>query len=172
MLPRISGLDVLRRMRAARIRTQTILLTARDSMKDIVDGLDAGADDYITKPFALDVLLARVRAAARRVPEKSMPVIQYMDLSLNPKTLEMQRGGRVETLTRTEYALLETLVQRAEHVVQRNVLIDEGWGQNSDVSFDSLYVFIRSLRKKITHAGEKQLLHTIRGVGYCLKGKP
>jgi len=171
MLPRMDGFTVLRKLRAMRMRTQTILLTARDSMKDIVDGLDAGADDYVTKPFALDVLLARVRAAARRVPEKTQAGLRFKDLHLIPQTLELDRAGRVEQLTRTEYLLLETLIRRAGTIVPRSVLIDEGWGFDADVSVDSLYVFIRSLRSKITHPGELELLHTVRGVGYSLRSE-
>jgi two-component system response regulator MprA len=138
-------------------------------MADMVRGLDAGADDYLTKPFALDVLLARMRAAARRVPERQPEVLCLGDLMLRSQTCDLQRGDRVEPLTRTEYALLEALMRRAGSIVPRNVLIDEGWGPNSEVSFDSLYVFIRALRIKITHPGETELLHTVRGVGYSLR---
>jgi DNA-binding response OmpR family regulator len=169
MLPRMDGFTVIRKLREDRLRTQTIILSARDSMSDVVHGLDAGADDYLTKPFALDVLLARMRAAARRVPERAPSALRFGDLALLPQTCELRRGDRVEPLTRTEYALLETLMRRAGSIVPRDVLIDEGWGQHSDVSFDSLYVFIRSLRTKIAHPGEAELLHTVRGVGYALR---
>jgi DNA-binding response OmpR family regulator len=169
MLPRMDGFTVIRKLREDRLKTQTIILSARDSMADVVHGLDAGADDYLTKPFALDVLLARMRAAARRVAERPPQVLRVGDLVLRPQTWEFERAGRVESLTRTEYALLETLMHRAGAIVPREVLIDEGWGPNSDVSFDSLYVFIRSLRAKLTHPGETELLHTVRGVGYSLR---
>lgn len=169
MLPRVDGFTVIRKLREDRMPTQTIILSARDSMADMVRGLDAGADDYLTKPFALDVLLARMRAAARRVPERQPEVLCLGDLMLRPQTCDLQRGDRVEPLTRTEYALLEALMRRAGSIVPRNVLIDEGWGPNSEVSFDSLYVFIRALRIKITHPGETELLHTVRGVGYSLR---
>jgi DNA-binding response OmpR family regulator len=169
MLPRMDGFTVIRKLREDRLRTQTIILSARDSMSDVVHGLDAGADDYLTKPFALDVLLARMRAAARRVPERTPQALCFGDLLLLPETCELRRGDRNEPLTRTEFALLETLMRRAGSIVPRDVLIDEGWGPNSDVSFDSLYVFIRSLRTKITHPGEPELLHTVRGVGYTLR---
>jgi DNA-binding response OmpR family regulator len=171
MLPRIDGFTVIRKLREDRLKTQTIILSARDSMADVVHGLDAGADDYLTKPFALDVLLARMRAAARRVVERPPEVLCAGDLILRPQTWEFERAGRVESLTRTEYALLETLMRRAGAIVPREVLIDEGWGPNSDVSFDSLYVFIRSLRAKLTHPGETELLHTVRGVGYTLRSE-
>jgi DNA-binding response OmpR family regulator len=169
MLPRMDGFTVIRKLREDRLKTQTIILSARDSMSDVVHGLDAGADDYLTKPFALDVLLARMRAAARRVPARAPEAMRLGDLMLLPQTCELRRGDRVEPLTRTEYALLETLIRRAGSIVPREVLIDEGWGPHSDVSFDSLYVFIRSLRSKITHPGESDLLHTVRGVGYALR---
>jgi DNA-binding response OmpR family regulator len=169
MLPGMDGFTVIRKLREDRLKTQTIILSARDSMADVVHGLDAGADDYLTKPFALDVLLARMRAAARRVAERPPQVLRVGDLVLRPQTWEFERAGRVESLTRTEYALLETLMRRAGAIVPREVLIDEGWGPHSDVSFDSLYVFIRSLRAKLTHPGETEMLHTVRGVGYSLR---
>jgi DNA-binding response OmpR family regulator len=169
MLPRMDGFTVIRKMREDRLKTQTIILSARDSMSDVVHGLDAGADDYLTKPFALDVLLARMRAAARRVAERPQHVLRLGDLSLYPQTCALHRGDRVEQLTRTEYALLETLMRRPGNIVPREVLINEGWGLAADVSVDSLYVFIRSLRTKITHPGETEMLHTVRGVGYMLR---
>jgi two-component system response regulator MprA len=140
-------------------------------MRDVVYGLDAGADDYLTKPFALDVLLAKVRAAVRRVPEPMSQGLQFEDLILRSNQYELQRGDRVETLTRTECALLESLMRRARTVVPHGVLIEEGWGSDCDVSFDSLYMFIRALRSKITHQGEPELLYTVRGVGYSLRGE-
>ncbi len=169
MLPRIDGLTVIRKLREVRTRTQAIIVSARDTMSDIVCGLDAGADDYLTKPFALDVLLAKVRAAARRVPEAPPRVLQFEDLILRPHQFELQRGDRIGALTRTECALLETLMRRARTVVPHAALIEEGWSSDADVSYDSLYVFIRALRSKITQGGEPELLHTVRGVGYSLR---
>lgn len=169
MLPRIDGFSVIRKLREDRIAVQTIIVSARDSMDDIVRGLDAGADDYLTKPFALDVLLAKVRAAARRAPDPIPSEIAINDLILRPHRFEMQRGERVESLTRTECALLETLMRRAGTVVPHVALIEAGWSNDIDVGFDSLYVFIRALRAKITHAGESELLQTVRGVGYSLR---
>jgi DNA-binding response OmpR family regulator len=169
MMPRMSGLEVIRRMRNDRMATQTILVSARDSMADIVQGLDAGADDYLTKPFALDVLLAKVRATERRVPISDAPAQRFEDLELRAHCFEAQRGERVVPLTRTECALMEVLMRRARTVVPHGVLIDQAWGPGSDVSFDSLYVFIRALRSKITQQDEPELLHTVRGVGYCLR---
>jgi two-component system response regulator MprA len=169
MLPKMDGFSVIRKLRADRITVQTIIVSARDSMEDIVRGLDAGADDYLTKPFALDVLLAKVRAAARRAPEPIPSEIAIRDLVLRPHRFEMQRGERVESLTRTECALLETLMRRAGTVVPHAVLIEAGWSNDIDVGYDSLYVFIRALRAKITHRGESELLQTVRGVGYSLR---
>jgi two-component system response regulator MprA len=169
MLPRLDGYSVIRKLRDDRLRVQTILVSARDSMKDVVDGLDAGADDYLTKPFALDVLLAKVRATERRIPLTEPQAKQFEDLVLRPHLFELQRGERVVSLTRTECALLETLMRRPGMVVPHGVLIEEGWGSEADVSFDSLYVFIRALRAKIARKGEPELLHTVRGVGYTLR---
>ncbi len=171
MLPRMDGFTVIRKMREDRLHTQVIMVSARDSMSDVIYGLDAGADDYLTKPFALDVLLAKVRAVTRRVPVSMSPGMQFEDLILRPNKYELQRGERIETLTRTECALLESLMRRARTVVPHGVLIEEGWGDECDVSFDSLYVFIRALRSKITRPGEPELLYTIRGVGYSLRAE-
>jgi DNA-binding response OmpR family regulator len=171
MLPRMDGFTVIRRLREERMRTQAIIVSARDTMQDVVHGLDAGADDYLTKPFALDVLLAKLRAAARRVPVRAPQALQFEDLVLRAHQFELQRGGRVAALTRTECALLGVLMRRARSVVPHAVLIEEGWSGDADVSYDSLYVFIRALRSKITRPGEIELLHTIRGVGYSLRSE-
>lgn len=138
-------------------------------MQDIIHGLDTGADDYLTKPFALDVLLAKVRAAERRISSPVPQILEFGDLILRPHLFELQCGPRVAQLTRTECALMAVLMRRAKNVVPHGVLIEEGWGPGADVSFDSLYVFIRGLRAKITQPGERELLHTIRGVGYSLR---
>ena len=169
MLPRMDGFTVIRKLRDDRLTTQTIIVSARDSMEDIVRGLDAGADDYLTKPFALDVLLAKVRAAARRAPIPIPHELVFEDLILRPHLFELQRGERIVSLTRTECALLETLMRRAPAVVPHAVLIEGGWNTDADVGYDSLYVFIRALRAKITQPGEIELLYTIRGVGYSLR---
>jgi two-component system response regulator MprA len=169
MLPRMDGLSVLRRLREARLHTPVIIVSARDAGPDIVLGLDSGADDYLTKPFELNILLARVRAVARRAPAAQPADLTFGDLKLNPGTYQMQRGSRTVSLTRTEFALLETLIRRAGMVVPRDVLIEEGWGGESDVSDANLYFFVRALRSKITQPGEPELLHTVRGVGYSLR---
>jgi DNA-binding response OmpR family regulator len=169
MLPRMDGFAVIKKLRENHLRTQTIIVSARDSMGDIIQGLDAGADDYLTKPFALDVLLAKVRATERRIPTPLPQVIEFEGLIVRPHLYELQRGSRIVSLTRTECALMETLMRRAPTVVPHGVLIEEGWGTDTDVGFDSLYVFIRALRGKITQPGEQELLHTVRGVGYFLR---
>ena len=171
MLPRLDGLSVLRKLREARLPTPVIIVSARDAGPDIVQGLDSGADDYLTKPFELEVLLARLRAVARRAPSLPPSDLQYADLRLNPGTYQMHRGVRTVSLTRTEYVLLETLIRRAGMVVPREVLIGEGWGPESDVSDANLYFFVRSLRSKITQPGETELLHTVRGVGYSIRSE-
>jgi DNA-binding response OmpR family regulator len=171
MLPRRDGFDVIRNLRLAKQTLPTIMLSARDAMSDIVRGLDSGADDYLTKPFALDVLLARVRALTRRGPATYPSDLRFEDLVLSSRTHELQRGERVVSLTRTEYALLETLIRRAGCIVPREVLVEAGWGGGAEVSDGTLYVFIRGLRAKIAAPGEKQLLHTARGVGYTLRSE-
>jgi DNA-binding response OmpR family regulator len=171
MLPRLDGLSVLKRLRDARLHTPVIIVSARDAGNDIVRGLDSGADDYLTKPFELDILLARVRAVARRAPAPQRADLSFQDLRLNPSTYQLHRGTRTESLTRTEYALLEKLIRSAGMVVPREELIEEGWGVESDVNDGNLYFFIRALRSKITWPGESELLHTVRGVGYSIRGE-
>ena len=171
MLPRLDGLTVLRKLREARVQTPVMIVSARDAGPDVVEGLDCGADDYLTKPFELDILLARIRAVARRVPAAQPADLRFQDLKLNPGTYQLQRGDRTVSLTRTEYALLETLIRRAGMVVPREVLIEGGWGRESDVSDANLYFFVRALRSKITQPGESELLHTVRGVGYSIRSE-
>jgi DNA-binding response OmpR family regulator len=171
MLPRMDGVSVLKRLRDARMQTPVIIVSARDAAPNIVQGLDSGADDYLTKPFELDILLARVRAVARRAPTAQPAELTFRDLKLNPGTYQLHRGERTVALTRTEYALLETLIRRAGMVVPREVLIEEGWGRESEVSDANLYFFVRALRSKITQPGETELLHTVRGVGYSIRGE-
>jgi DNA-binding response OmpR family regulator len=141
-------------------------------MADIVHGLDVGADDYLTKPFALDVLLARVRALSRRSPVTCPDDLSYGDLRLDRRNHELKRGDRKATLTRTEFALLEILMRRAGSIVPRGVLIEAGWGGDTDVNDATVYVFMCSLRAKISQGDESQLLHTARGVGYTLRAEP
>jgi len=169
MLPRRDGFEVIRNLRAAKQTTPTIILSARDTTSDIVQGLDLGADDYLTRPFALDVLLARVRALSRRGVANYARDLQYGDLSLNCRTHELRRADRTVALTPTEYALLEVLMRRSGCIVPREVLTEAGWGGGVDVQDGTLYVFMRALRAKIARPGERQLLHTARGIGYTLR---
>ncbi len=172
LLPRLDGFSVLKKLREARLRTAVIIVSARDALADIVHGLDSGADDYLTKPFELDLLLARVRAVGRRAPASGQSAeLTFEDLKLKPGSYELQRGERTVPLTRTECALLEVLMRRAGAIVPRDVLMEEGWGTESDPSAANLYVFIRSLRSKITQPGEAELLHTVRGIGYSLRSE-
>lgn len=171
MLPYRDGFDVIRNLRAAKQMLPTIMVSARDAMSDIVRGLDMGADDYLTKPFALDVLLARVRALTRRGPAAYPQDLQVEDLVLDSRTHELRRGSRSVCLTRTQYALLETLMRRAGCIVPREVLVEAGWGGSGEVSEGTLYVFIRGLRAKIAVGNERQLLHTSRGVGYTIRSE-
>lgn len=169
MLPGRDGFDVIRNLRAAKQMIPTIMVTARDDMSDVVRGLDSGADDYLTKPFALNVLLARVRALSRRGPVAYPDDLQFEDAVLNRRTHDLERGSRKVPLTRTEFALLEVLMRRAGSIAPREVLVEAGWGGGADVSDSTLYVFIRALRGKLTQPGERQLLHTVRGIGYTLR---
>jgi DNA-binding response OmpR family regulator len=166
MLPRVDGFTIIRTLRAEQRNTPTLIVSARDEMIDIVRGLDLGADDYLTKPFALDVLLARVRALSRRLPVSAPSIFVFHDLVLETNTHELRRNGRVSALTRTEFALMEVLMRRAGSIVLQETLIEAGWGFGADVNDGTLYVFIRMLRAKI---GDPQLLQTARGVGYVLR---
>jgi len=171
MLPRLDGLSVLKRWRQEQIQTPVVILSARDAMAEIVRGLDAGADDYITKPFALDVLLARVRAAGRRSETQlaQLDILSFEDLTLHCATLELQRGQRHVQLTRTEFAILERLMRRPRAIVSRESLLEHSRGSEGEITEASLYVFISGLRTKIAQPGETQLLHTVRGLGYTLR---
>jgi DNA-binding response OmpR family regulator len=166
MLPRIDGFTVIRTLRAERMCTPTLILSARDALSDIVLGLDAGADDYLTKPFALEVLLARIRALSRRIPVSAPSNLVCENMVLNTSTHSLHRNGRVSALTRTEFALMDLLMRRAGSIVTHDALIEAGWGLGAEVNEGTLYVFIRMLRAKI---GETQLLHTVRSVGYSLR---
>jgi DNA-binding response OmpR family regulator len=172
MLPGLSGFDVARRLRKARIRTPILMLTARDTNADIVAGLDAGADDYLVKPFAFDVLLARLRAAARRGPTERGVVMTVGDLRLDTGAHEVWRGaGRID-LTRTEFSLLEFLMRRQPAVVTRNALIEGVWGHDREIEDNTLDAFVRLLRQKVDTSGQQRLIHTVRGVGYAVREEP
>ncbi|HXF27379.1 MAG TPA: response regulator transcription factor [Bryobacteraceae bacterium] len=168
MLPLGDGFAVTRTLREAHNQTPILLLTARDAMEDIVRGLDLGADDYLTKPFSFEILLARLRAVSRRgvIPQ---PVrLHSADLTLDPASREILRGSRPIQLTRTEFSLLELLMRRAGSVVPRSVMIETVWGFDSDVENNTLDVFMRLLRSKVDSPADRKLIHTVRGVGYSL----
>ena len=169
MLPGLDGYAVARRLRGAHNRTPIIMLTARDATADVVQGLDAGADDYLTKPFSFDELLARVRSVARRGPIVRGVALRVGDLTLDPATRDVTRAGSPLTLTRTEYNLLDFLMRRAGHVVAREALIDGVWGYQREIEDNTLDAFVKLLRQKVDGGGHTRLIHTVRGVGYCLR---
>jgi DNA-binding response OmpR family regulator len=168
-LPVMDGFTVLQTLRAERFSTPTIMLTARDSMEDVVRGLDLGADDYLTKPFSLNNLLARIRAVSRRRTVIESEQLEFHGLALDRQTHQLSRTGRTEPLTRIEFALMEKFIRNPGLVLTKDILVEAGWGLGAEVSDSSLYMFMRALRQKITADGELQLLHTIRGVGYTLR---
>ncbi len=169
MLPKLDGFQVLERMRSWNIQVPTILLTARDTSRDIVHGLDLGADDYLTKPFDLAVLLARVRALVRRPETLVQSPLRAGDLTLRADAHALQVQERLIDLTPIEFTLIEAMMQRAGQVVRRETLAAAGWGASDTFREGTLYVFMRTLRRKLHIPGRPQLLHTVRGVGYMLK---
>jgi two-component system response regulator MprA len=170
LLPELDGLEVCRRMRDTGDRTPVLMLTARDGVGDRVAGLEAGADDYLPKPFALDELLARLRALLRRSGwEGERRTLRFADLELDPSAHEAHRGGRPIELTRTEFLLLELFLRHPRQVLTRAQIFDRVWGYDFGPSSNSLEVYVGYLRRKTEAAGEPRLLHTIRGVGYVLK---
>ncbi len=169
MLPKRDGLSVLKELRARKRTLPVLLLTARDTVADKVAGLDSGADDYLTKPFAFEELVARVRALLRRGAPAAPAVLQLADLRLDPTTREVTRGGRHIDLTAKEYALLEFFLRRAGQVVSRAVIAHHVWGVDFDTFTNVIDVYVNYLRKKIDADFEPKLLQTVRGVGYVLK---
>jgi two-component system, OmpR family, response regulator MprA len=170
MMPNVDGLEVCRRMRARGDGTPVLMLTARDAVNDRVTGLDAGADDYLVKPFALEELFARLRALLRRAgAEPPGKVLRFSDLELHPDTYSATRGGRKIDLTRTEYQLLELFLNNPRRVMTRSIIFDRVWGYDFGPASNSLEVYIGYLRRKTEARGEPRLLHTVRGVGYVLR---
>lgn len=174
MMPQMDGLEVCRTLRSTGDDRPILLLTARDGVSDRVAGLDAGADDYLPKPFALEELLARVRSLFRRsITESQAPEqpkeLEFEDLVLNPDTRDVTRGGKPISLTRTEFALLEYLMRNPRKVLSRSDILEEVWGYNFPTSGNALEVYIGYLRKKTEANGESRLIHTVRGVGYVLR---
>ncbi len=178
MMPRLDGLEATRMLRAAGNDVPILVLTARDAVGDRVDGLDAGGDDYMAKPFSLDELLARLRALVRRagtLAESTDPSTQnlsFSDLVLNTQTREVLRGTRPINLTRTEFALLEAFMRHPRRVLERSWLLNEVWGFDFPTTANSLEVYIGYLRRKTEAAEESRLIHTVRGVGYVLRETP
>jgi two-component system response regulator MprA len=172
MLPGFDGVEVVQRLRARANRTPVLMLTARDAAADVVRALDAGADDYLAKPFAFAVLVARLRALGRRSPMSHDAQLHVSDLRLDPGARVVTRGGAVIALTRTEHNLLEALMRDAGRVVTRRALTDRLWGSDQAVESNTLDAFVKSLRQKIEAGGRPRLIHTVRGVGYCLRLEP
>lgn len=169
LLPAIDGLEVARRLRQRGCRTPIVALTAKDAPRDAARGLDAGADDYLKKPFAFEELLARIRAVTRRGPIATPPLLRVADLTLDPASHEVSRAGRKIGLTPREYQLLELLMRRSGRTVPRDGLLDAIWGTAIEVETNTVDVFVSSLRRKIEGPGEARLIQTVRGVGFCLK---
>jgi two-component system copper resistance phosphate regulon response regulator CusR len=169
MLPRRDGLDVLKALRARGVRTPVLILTARDAVADKVAGLDLGADDYLTKPFAFEELLARVRALLRRGTDQRASVLRLGDLALDPVTREARRGRRRIELTAREYSLLDYFLRQPGRVLTRPMIAEHVWGLDFDSESNIIDVYIGYLRRKVDAPGEPRLLHTVRGSGYVMK---
>ena len=175
MMPRLDGLETTRMLRQSGNDVPILILTARDAVGDRVDGLDAGADDYLVKPFSLDELSARLRALTRRSrpdQETGAETLTFADLVMDLSTREVSRGGRRISLTRTEFALLQTFMEHPRHVLERGWLLNEVWGFDFPTTANSLDVYIGYLRRKTEQEGEPRLIHTIRTVGYVLRETP
>ena len=174
MMPRLDGLETTRALRSAGNEVPILVLTARDAVSERVDGLDAGGDDYLTKPFALEELLARLRALLRRAvrTEAGDEVLVFADLSMDLATREVVRGVRRVSLTRTEFALLELFMRRPRRVLERAFILEEVWGFDFPTTANSLEVYVGYVRRKLEAEDESRLLHTVRGVGYVLRDTP
>jgi two-component system response regulator MprA len=171
LMPGVDGLEVCRTLRSEGSRLPILMLTARTQVEDRVEGLDAGADDYLTKPFALEELLARVRALLRRSGDDGMSgeTLRFADVELDPGTREVLRGGERIELTRTEFSLLELFLRNPRQVLTRSVIFERVWGYDFGFASNSLDVYIGYLRRKTEAGGKPRLIHTVRGVGYALR---
>jgi DNA-binding response OmpR family regulator len=169
MLPKLDGFEVARRLRNKGNRTPILMLTARDTVPDVVNGLDLGADDYLTKPFSFAVLLARLRAVSRRHYAQPTSLLRVADLVLNRATREVFRAKREINLTATEFRLLEFLMRRPGVVVSRNAIVEAVWGFDDEVNDNTVDAFIRLVRRKVDDPHEEKLIKTVRGVGYGLR---
>jgi two-component system response regulator MprA len=170
-MPHVDGLEVCRRLRGAGDRTPVLMLTARDAVDDRVAGLDAGADDYLVKPFALRELKARLRALLRRTAPAGDGPMRFADLALDPVAYEVRRGERRLELSRTEFHLLALFLEHPRQVLTRSVIFERVWGYDFGASSNALGVYVGYLRRKTEAAGEPRLLHTVRGVGYVLRDR-
>jgi two-component system response regulator MprA len=170
-MPRVDGLEVCRRLRAAGDRTPVLMLTARDAIDDRVAGLDAGADDYLVKPFALRELQARLRALLRRTETTRAGVLRFADLELDPVAREVRRRERPVELSRTEFNLLELFLEHPRQVLTRTQIFERVWGYDFGATSNALGVYMGYLRRKTEAGGEPRLLHTVRGVGYILRDR-
>ncbi len=168
-MPKMDGLQVLGELRKEKVMTPVLLLTVRATIEDKVMGLDAGADDYLTKPFAFQELVARVRALLRRRVDGGSSLLQYTDLTLDPARRTVSRGGRKIDLTAKEFALLEYFMRNPERVLTRTMILDHVWDYDFDPSTNVIDVYVNYLRKKIDGRDEPKLIHTVRGAGYVLK---
>jgi two-component system response regulator MprA len=168
----VDGLEVARRLRRTGSRVPILMLTARDEIADRVAGLDAGADDYLVKPFALEELFARLRAILRRSADGAVEVLRFADLELDPATREVRRGGDTIELTRTEFSLLELFMLNPRQVLTRSVIFERVWGYDFGPGSNSLDVYIGYLRRKTEAGGKPRLIQTVRGVGYALREQP
>jgi DNA-binding response OmpR family regulator len=171
MMPKMSGFDLALQMRTEKNSTPILMLTAKDSVPDIVHGLDLGADDYMTKPFSFNELLLRLGAVKRRATKCQHSMFQVADLWLDPINRQVSRAGEPISLTRTEYSLLEQLISNAGRVVPRDLLILSIWGRKSEIEDNTLDAFMHLLRKKIDEHGRERLIHTVRGVGYIMRSE-
>ena len=169
LMPGVDGLEVCRRLRRTGSQLPVLMLTARDEVENRVAGLDAGADDYVTKPFALEELLARVRALLRRATNGAGETLRFADLELNPGTREVKRGGEPIELTRTEFSLLELFLLNPRQVLTRSIIFERVWGYDFGFASNSLDVYIGYLRRKTEAGGRPRLIQTVRGVGYALR---
>jgi DNA-binding response OmpR family regulator len=172
MLPKLDGVEVARRLRQAGIATRILMLTARDAPPDVVEGLDCGADDYLIKPFAFEVLLARLRALARRTATAQLPVLRVDDLKVDAAARQVSRGAATVKLSIREFNLLHYLMHRAGQIVPRRTLIEAVWGYESTIESNTLDAFIHLLRTKVDAPPHRKLIHTVRGIGYCLRETP
>ena len=169
MLPKLDGLSVLQQLRQANVATPVLLLTVRATIEDKVLGLDAGADDYLTKPFAFEEFVARVRALLRRRAETALPILQVADLALDPARRVVSRGGRKIDLTPREFALLDYFMRNPDRVLTRTMIANRVWDYTFDTTTNVIDVYVNYLRKKIDSGHDSKLIHTVRGVGYVMK---